>query len=102
MIVHMVLLRVRRNVQMRGVEQVFAAVTALPQKIPGITGVSWGPNNSPTGLNDGFTHGFCMGFRDAAARNACLMHPEHQRVNSLIAGVVEGGVEGVLEFDYGS
>jgi hypothetical protein len=102
MIVHMVLLRIRRNVQMREVEQVFAAVAALQKRIPGISGVSWGANNSPTGLAHGFTHGFCVGFRDVAARNACLPHPEHQRVNSMIAGIVEGGTEGVLEFDYGS
>ncbi|MBK7644613.1 MAG: Dabb family protein [Planctomycetes bacterium] len=100
MIVHMVLLRIRRNVQMREVEQLFAAIGALQRKIPGITGFSWGPNTSPTGLNKGFTHGFCMGFRDAAARDAYLPHPEHMQVQALVGNVVEGGVEGVLEFDY--
>lgn len=100
MIVHMVLLRIRRNVPMRDIERVFTAIGELQKKIPGITGYSWGPNDSPTGMNRGYTHGFCMGFRDAAARNAYLPHPEHVRVQGLVAGVLEGGAEGVLEFDY--
>jgi hypothetical protein len=48
----------------------------------------------------GFTHGFCMGFRDAAARDAYLPHPEHARVVQMVAGVLEGGQDAVLEFDY--
>jgi hypothetical protein len=100
MIVHMVLLRIRRNVQLREVERVFAAVGELQRKIPGIAGYSWGPNNSPTGMAHGFTHGFCMGFRDQASRDAYLPHPEHARVVQMIAGVLEGGMDAVLEFDY--
>jgi len=100
MIVHMVLLRIRRNVQLREIERVFQALAGLQKKIPGITGLSWGPNNSPTGLNRGFTHAFCMGLKDAAARDACLRHPEHERVKAMLASVIEGGVDAVLEFDY--
>jgi Stress responsive A/B Barrel Domain len=100
MIVHMVLLRIRRNVQLREIERVFAAIGELQKRIPGITGYSWGPNNSPTGLNQRFTHGFCMGFRDAAARDAYLPHPEHERVKGMIAAVLEGGLDAVLELDY--
>ncbi len=100
MIVHMVLLRVRRNVPMMEVERVFGALAGLQKKIPGITGISWGPNNSPTGLNRGFTHGFCMGLKDAAARDLYLRHPEHERVRGMLSTVLEGGVDAVLEFDY--
>jgi hypothetical protein len=100
MIVHMVLLRVRGNVPMREVERVFSAVGGLQKKIPGITGFSWGVNNSPTGLHRGFTHAFCMGLKDAAARDLYLRHPEHERVRGMLSTVLEGGVDGVLEFDY--
>ena len=100
MIVHMVLLRIRGNVPMREVERVFQAAGALRTKIPGITGFSWGANNSPTGMHHGFTHGFCMGLRDKAARDAYLQHPEHERVRSMIGTVLEGGLDAVLEFDY--
>jgi len=100
MIVHMVLLRVRRNVPMMEVERVFAALAGLQKKIPGITGISWGANNSPTGLNRGFTHGVCMGLKDEAARDLYLRHPEHERVRGMLSTVLEGGVDAVLEFDY--
>jgi hypothetical protein len=41
-----------------------------------------------------------MGFRDKAARDAYLPHPEHERVRGMIANVLEGGLDAVLEFDY--
>jgi len=37
-----------------------------------------GPNISPEGLGDGFTHAFLMTFADAAARDAYLPHPLHE------------------------
>lgn len=100
MIVHIVLLRIRSNVLMKDVEKVFTAFGALRQKIPGITGYSWGAYASPEGLNRGFTHAFCMGFQSVALRDAYLAHPEHQKVVNLAMGVIEGGVDGVLTFDY--
>ena len=102
MIVHIVLLRVRGNVPLRDVERVFAAVGALQKMIPGFTGFSWGANNSPTGLHRGFTHGCCMGFKDKAARDLYLRHPENERFRGMLSTVLEGGVDGVLEFDYGA
>jgi hypothetical protein len=41
-----------------------------------------------------------MGLRDAAARDLYLRHPEHERVRGMLSNVLEGGVDGVLEFDY--
>lgn len=100
MIVHMVLLRIRRNVLTKDVERVFTEIGGLQQKIPGITGYSWGAYASPEGLNRGFTHGFCMTFADARARDAYLPHPEHEKVKAKVLGVLEGGLEGVIAFDY--
>ncbi|MEB3259385.1 MAG: Dabb family protein, partial [Cyanobacteriota bacterium] len=48
----------------------------------------------------GFTHGFCMTFRDRAARDAYLPHPAHQRVVELLLPLLEGGLNGVLTFDF--
>jgi len=100
MIVHMVLMRVRRNVQMMEVQRAFAALAGLQRQVPGILGFSCGPNNSPEGLERTFTHGFTMGFKDAPARDAFLRHPETHRVRGLLLSVLEGGVDGLLVFDY--
>ncbi|MBK7644859.1 MAG: Dabb family protein [Planctomycetes bacterium] len=102
MIVHMVLLRIRRNVRCGEVEQLFAAISALQRKIPGITGFSWGPNTSPHRTQQGFHPRVLHGLPRRRHVDAYLPHPEHMQVQALVGNVVEGGVEGVLEFDYGA
>ncbi len=102
MITHMVLLRVRKDVPAAEVARVFAAIGALREKIPGILSYAWGPYASPEGLNQGFTHGFCMTFRDAAARDGYLPHPEHEKVKALGLAILDGGIDGVIAFDFAS
>ena len=100
MIVHMVLLMVRKNVPSKEVERVFTAIGALRQKLPGITSYSWGPYSSPEGMQRGYTHGFCMTFVDAKSRDAYLPHPLHEAVKLEVLAILDGGVEGALAFDY--
>lgn len=102
MITHMVLLRVRKDVPVRTVERVFGEIGALRSRIAGILSYAWGPYSSPEGLGRGYTHGFCMTFRDAAARDAYLPHPDHERVKESVLGILDGGVDGVLAFDFAS
>jgi hypothetical protein len=99
-IVHVVLLKVRPAVPPKKVTEVFGAIGALEAKIAGITSYSWGPYSSPEGLSRGFTHGFCMTFVDARARDAYLPHPEHERVKELVLGILAGGIDAALAFDY--
>lgn len=102
MITHMVLLKVRADVPAAQVERVFAEIGALQGRIPGIRSYAWGPYASPEGLQRGYTHGFCMTFSDAAARDAYLPHPEHEVVKGHVLEILQGGVEGVLAFDFES
>lgn len=100
MVHHLVLFRFRADLPPEAVQQVFAQLRALKDHIPGITGFSGGADCSMEGLTRGFTHGFCMTFIDAAARDAYLPHPEHQRLVELLVPMLEGGIEGVLTFDF--
>jgi hypothetical protein len=102
MITHMVLLKIRKDVPHTQVERVFAALAGLKGRIPGLLSFSGGPYTSPEGLQRGFTHGFCMTFDRAASRDAYLTHPEHENVKLLVLEVLEGGLEGVIAFDYAS
>ena len=68
-----------------------AAVT-----IPGIEDYVSGANCSPEGLNQGYTHGLVMTFTDAAARDAYLPHPDHERVKQAVLPHVES----VVVFDF--
>ncbi|MEL4376092.1 Dabb family protein [Brucella cytisi] len=48
----------------------------------------------------GFRHGFVVDFTDSAARDAYLPHPEHAKVGKSLVEAAEGGIEGILVFDY--
>jgi hypothetical protein len=47
-------------------------------------------------LADGLTHGFVMTFKDAAARDSYLPHPEHEKFKALVLPYIEK----VVVFDY--
>jgi hypothetical protein len=98
----MVLMRVREDVPACMIERVFGEIGALQSKIAGILSYAWGAYSSPEGIGRGYTHGFCMTFVDAQARDAYLPHPEHQKVKSSLLPIVEGGWEGLLAFDFAS
>jgi hypothetical protein len=102
MVTHMVLLKIKKNVAPKDVQHAFAEIGRMKQVIPGIKSYSWGPYSSPEGLNKGFTHGFCMTFGDAQSRDTYLTHPEHEKVKALVLGLLEGGLDGVVAFDYAS
>jgi hypothetical protein len=100
MVTHVVLFRFRSNLPEGSVEAVFEELRGFRQAIPGLTGFQGGAYNSPEGLSQGFTHGFTMTFVDAAARDAYLPHPLHQAVVAKLLPMLEGGVEGVVAFDF--
>ncbi len=102
MIVHMVLFKMKRGVPAAEIGRVLDAVGALKRQLPGILSYSWGPYASPEGLNRGYTHGFCMTFTDARSRDDYLVHPKHEAVKTLVLAVLDGGVDGVVAFDYES
>jgi hypothetical protein len=98
----MVLLKIRSDVPAEQVDAVFSALAGLGDRVPGILSFSGGPYSSDEGLQGGFTHGFCMTFPDAAARDAYLPHPEHEVVKTMVLEVLDGGLAGVVAFDYES
>jgi Stress responsive A/B Barrel Domain len=97
MIRHLVLLKIK---DAREASQIFTALKSLQSLIPGILNISAGADCSPEGLQRGFNHGFTVDFVDAAARDAYLPHPAHQRVGAMIVAACEGGVDGVLVLDF--
>ena len=100
MITHVVLLRIRKTTPTPEIDRVFSELAALRGKIRGLLSFSGGAYSSPEGLHKGFTHGFVMTFSDAAARDAYLPHPEHEKVKKIVFDVLDGGLDGVVAFDY--
>ena len=65
------------------------AFLAIPAGIEGVESVEWGCNNSPEGKNAGFTHCVVMTFRDEAARQHYLPHPEHEKLKLIFRPVLQ-------------
>lgn len=93
---HLVLLQFKAGVPAAMIAGLFADLGGLREVIPGIEHFSGGPYSSPEGLNQGFTHGFVMTFRDAESRNVYLDHPEHEKVKQAILPHIDN----VIAFDY--
>jgi hypothetical protein len=76
---HVALLKFKEGTPQEQIEEVFNQLMDLSENVPGIEDYVAGPNNSPEGLTEGFTHGFVMTFHDAAARDAYLTNTDHER-----------------------
>ena len=100
MIRHVVLFKLRTNLAPSTADDIFAALKSLQVQIPGIIAISTGPDASPEGLQRGNTHGFTVDFENAAARDAYLPHPAHQKVGAMIVAASDGGVEGITVVDW--
>lgn len=93
---HVVLLKFKDSASAEQVQRIEEAFCALPKKIPQIVDFEWGTNNSPEGLNDGFTHCFLITFADEAGRAAYLPHPAHQS----FVEILKPHLDKVLVIDY--
>lgn len=97
MIRHTVFCRLRGDADIAAIS---AALKGLQSKIDGILAITFGADCSPEGLQKGFTHGFTVDFATAAARDAYLPHPEHQKAGAMIMAAVDGGVGGLAVVDW--
>jgi hypothetical protein len=95
MIAHIVLLRWTDNAAPEAIDNVMTELRLLKDKIPGIVEVTSGKNFSER--SKGFTHGLIFHFKDRAALEGYMPHPEHQRVVQKILNPIRGDT---LIFDY--
>src|SRR6056297_1994197 len=75
---HAVFFKFKDTASTEDVNQIVEAFVALPSKIDSIVDFQWGTNNSPEGLDDGFTHCFLLTFEDEAGRAKYLPHKAHK------------------------
>lgn len=93
---HVVLFKFKESSSEEDINEVEEAFSALPDKISEIQDYEWGTNNSPEGLNKGFTHCFFVTFESEEDRSVYLPHPAHQN----FIEVLEPHMEDVLVIDY--
>jgi len=94
---HIALLKFKAGTTQEQIDQIMADLLELSESVDGIEDYVGGLNNSPEGLNDGFTHGFIMTFGNGAGRDAYLPHPAHESFKATVLPHVERVV--VFDFD---
>ena len=91
------LLKFKEGTSEEQIQTIFDTILDITESIPGIEDYVSGPNASPEGLNQGYSHALVMTFADATARDAYLAHADHQRVKALVEPVVDSLV--VVDFE---
>ncbi|HEX5177293.1 MAG TPA: Dabb family protein [Chthoniobacteraceae bacterium] len=86
---HVVHFKFKPDAAKADIEKVTKEFAALKTRIPGIEKLEWGTNSSSEGLDKGFTHCWIVSFKDGAARDAYLVHPEHKKFVGLLKPVLE-------------
>ncbi|MGC1516779.1 MAG: Dabb family protein [Maribacter sp.] len=93
---HVVLFKFKEGTTAAQMKQVEDAFSALPSKIKNIKGYEWGLNNSPEGLEKGFTHAFFLTFASEEDRAIYLPHPDHKAFGDVLSPYLDD----VLVIDY--
>lgn len=100
MIRHVVLVKVRTDVAPAEVSEILEALDDLRAVVPGMIAFASGDNISHEGLGRGFTHAFTCDFRDEAARDRYLEHPDHRAAGARLVAAAEGGRDGLVVVDF--
>lgn len=96
MLRHAVFFKFKESSSKEDIQKVVDAFAALPEKIDAISDFQYGVNNSPEGLDDGFTHAFLLTFENEAGRAEYLPHPAHK----AFGDVLRPHMEDVFVIDY--
>ncbi|EOX4430020.1 Dabb family protein [Vibrio alginolyticus] len=96
MIKRILMLKFKYQADAKAVNDILLQMESLPSKIDGITSVDSGVDQSPEGMNKGFTHIVQLIFTDKDAHQRYLPHPEHDAVKKLCMPIIED----MLIFDY--
>lgn len=86
---HVVAFKFKDDAPQAKIDEVVKAFADLETKIPFIVDFETGTNNSPEGLNDGFTHCFILTFKTAKDRDAYLPHPDHKAFGATLGPVLD-------------
>lgn len=93
---HVVLFKFTESSTPEDIRRIEEAFASLPSQIDEIKDFEWGTNNSPEGLDKGFTHSFLVTFDSEEGRDIYLPHPAHQE----FVDIVGPHVDDVLVLDY--
>lgn len=88
MIRHILFVKFKPTVVAAQIDEVKALFDSMTN-IAGVDAVEWGVNDSPEGLDKGYTHIVLMTFADEVSRQAYLPHPEHEALKQVFVPLVD-------------
>lgn len=93
---HVVIFKFKATSTPADIQKIENAFSKLPSQIKEIEAYEWGLNNSPEGLNKGFTHCFLVTFNNEEDRDIYLPHPAHK----AFVDILSPHLEDVMVIDY--
>ncbi|SCK13725.1 Dabb family protein [Vogesella sp. LIG4] len=96
MLHHIVLFRFPDHTDADTIARVQAEFAALVAATGVVSDFRHGPDVSPEGLAQGFTHGWLLQFAGVAERDAYLVHPAHQQFVAMVQPLLAAA----LVFDF--
>jgi hypothetical protein len=93
---HVVMFKFKESSSPEDIKGVETAFEKLPSEIKEIKAFEWGLNNSPEGINKGFTHCFLVTFDSEEDRAIYLPHPAHK----AFIDVLSPHLDDVMVIDY--
>ena len=95
---HVVCFKFKKEAKPEEIQRIEREFASLKKKIPQIRAFEMGTNNSPEGLNKGFTHCFVVTFGSEKDREIYLPHPAHKAFVKILKPILED----VFVIDYWS
>jgi hypothetical protein len=86
---HVVHFKFKAGASKEQIDKVMKEFAALKGKIAQVEALEWGTDVSPEGLGKGFTHCWIATFKNAADRDAYLVHPDHKAFVAILKPVLE-------------
>ena len=87
---------VRAAIATVGADKVVTEFAALKSKIAVVEALEWGTDVSPEGLGKGYTHCWIASFKNAADRDAYLVHPDHKAFVAILKPILDDAL--VIDF----
>ena len=97
MIEHIVLIRWMETTSEETIDKALVELRQMKDKIPGIIDLTCGANFSARAKR--YKHGLVARFKDRAALEAYLAHPEHQRVVQHFIGPFHNDIL-ILDYEF--
>ena len=99
MIRHIVLTKFRPNVAEATVAEIYEALAALVEELPGARDFTGGRSESPEQIERGYLHGFVIDFDSWDALATYADHPRHRELGGRLVANAVDGKDGILVVD---